>query len=69
VYPSHIPDLSSNGPLTLSGKYKGRFPEVLKVKGILADFSNFEINLELQNYKDMPVERVMFSPLYSIFKI
>ncbi|GAU41045.1 hypothetical protein TSUD_373990 [Trifolium subterraneum] len=58
VYPSHIPDLSSDGPLTLSGKYKGRFPEVLKVKGILADFSNFEINLELQNAKDMPVESV-----------
>ncbi|XP_045788870.1 inter-alpha-trypsin inhibitor heavy chain H3-like [Trifolium pratense] len=58
VYPSHIPDLSSDGPLTLSGKYKGNFPEVLKVKGILADFSNFEINLELQSAKDMPVERV-----------
>jgi hypothetical protein len=46
--PSHIPDLSSEGPLVLSGRYKGNFPETLKVKGILADFSNFEIDLKIR---------------------
>ena len=58
VYPSHIPDLSSDAPLILSGRYKGSFPEVLKVKGVLADFSDSVIYLKLQNAKDMPVERV-----------
>jgi len=68
VYPSQIPDLSSNGPLILPGRYKGNFPEVVKVKGVLPDFSNFAINLKIQNAKDMPLERVEFSILYRIFK-
>ncbi|XP_061361590.1 uncharacterized protein LOC133305393 isoform X2 [Gastrolobium bilobum] len=58
VYPSHIPDLSSEGPLILSGRYKGNFPETLKVKGILADFSNFVIDMKIQKAKDMPLQRV-----------
>ncbi|KAK2412381.1 hypothetical protein QL285_047581 [Trifolium repens] len=58
VLPSHIPDLSSEGPLVLSGRYKGSFPETLKVKGILADFSNFEIDLKIQKDKGIPVQRV-----------
>ncbi|OIW18758.1 hypothetical protein TanjilG_13510 [Lupinus angustifolius] len=58
VYPSHIPDLSSEGPLVLSGRYKGSFPESLKVKGVLADFSNFTIDMKIQKAKDMPLQRV-----------
>ncbi|CAJ1940539.1 unnamed protein product [Sphenostylis stenocarpa] len=58
VYPSHIPDLSSEGPLILSGRYRGNFPKTLKVKGILADFSNFVVDLKIQNVKDMPLQRV-----------
>ncbi|KAK7281314.1 hypothetical protein RIF29_09182 [Crotalaria pallida] len=58
VYPSHIPDLSSEGPLTLSGRYKGSFPEILQVKGVLADFSNFEVDMKIQKAKDIPVQRV-----------
>ncbi|KAJ1418805.1 von Willebrand factor, type A, partial [Sesbania bispinosa] len=57
VYPSHIPDLSSEGPLILSGRYKGNFPETLKVKGVLADFSNFEIDMKIQKAKDIPVQK------------
>ncbi|XP_027329902.1 inter-alpha-trypsin inhibitor heavy chain H3 isoform X1 [Abrus precatorius] len=58
VYPSHIPDLSSEAPLILSGRYKGNFPETLKVKGILADFSNCVIDMKIQKAKDIPVQRV-----------
>lgn len=58
VYPAHIPDLSSEGPLILSGRYKGNFPETLKVKGILADFSHFEIDLKIQKDKGIPLQRV-----------
>ncbi|KAI9122983.1 hypothetical protein K1719_005872 [Acacia pycnantha] len=58
VHPFQIPDLSSEGPLMLSGRYKGTFPEKLTVKGVLADFSNFTMNLEVQNAKDIPIKRV-----------
>ncbi|XP_057420076.1 uncharacterized protein LOC130714201 isoform X2 [Lotus japonicus] len=58
VYPSHIPDLSTEGPLILSGRYKGNFPETVKVKGIMADFSDFVIDMKIQTAKDIPVQRV-----------
>ncbi|XP_058757521.1 uncharacterized protein LOC131630796 isoform X2 [Vicia villosa] len=58
VYPLHIPDLSSDSTLVLFGRYKGNFPEVLNLKGVLADFSNFVINMKIQNAKDMPIEKV-----------
>ncbi|TKY54408.1 Inter alpha-trypsin inhibitor, heavy chain 4 [Spatholobus suberectus] len=58
VYHSHIPDLSSEGPLILSGRYRGNFPKTLKVEGILADFSNFVVDMKIQNAKDISVERV-----------
>ncbi|XP_054807551.1 uncharacterized protein LOC129309839 isoform X1 [Prosopis cineraria] len=58
VYPSQIPDLSSEGPLMLSGRYKGTFPEKLIVEGVLADFSRFTMNLETQHAKDIPIQRV-----------
>ncbi|KAJ7956002.1 inter-alpha-trypsin inhibitor heavy chain-related [Quillaja saponaria] len=58
VYPSRIPDLSSESPLILSGRYKGNFPESLKAKGVLADFSNFLIDLKAHKAKDIPLDRV-----------
>lgn len=63
MYPSHIPDLSSESPSILSGKYKGNFPETLKVEGILADFSNFALHIKIQKAKDIPVQRVKYSIL------
>ncbi|KAK7363316.1 hypothetical protein VNO77_05455 [Canavalia gladiata] len=64
VYHSHIQDLSSEGPLILSGRYKGSFPKTLKVKGILADFSNFVVDMKIQKAADMPVQRVKYSTTY-----
>ncbi|XP_028782772.1 inter alpha-trypsin inhibitor, heavy chain 4-like isoform X2 [Neltuma alba] len=58
VCPFQIPDLSSEGPLMFCGRYKGAFPEKLTVKGILADFSNFTMVLEIRNAKDIPIQRV-----------
>ncbi|MED6126298.1 hypothetical protein PIB30_077063 [Stylosanthes scabra] len=58
LYPAHLPDLSSMGPLVLSGRYKGNFPETVKVKGILADFNNFELEVKIQKFKDLPVEKI-----------
>lgn len=58
MYPSQVPDLSSESPLILSGRYKGRFPENLQVKGVLADFSNFALDVKIQKDKDIPVQRL-----------
>lgn len=69
VCPSHIPDLSSDGPLILSGRYKGNFPKALEIKGVLGDFSDFVIDMKIQEAKDIPVQRVMFSVLPSVFTI
>ncbi|XP_027338364.1 von Willebrand factor A domain-containing protein DDB_G0286969-like [Abrus precatorius] len=58
VYPSHIPDLCSDGLMILSGRYKGNFPKALEIKGVLADFSNFVIDMKIQEAKDIPVQRI-----------
>ncbi|KAF8388713.1 hypothetical protein HHK36_025393 [Tetracentron sinense] len=58
VYPFHIPDLLSGSPLTVSGRYQGTFPDSLKARGILADMSNFALDLKVQNAKDIPLEKV-----------
>ncbi|KAJ0582702.1 hypothetical protein HanRHA438_Chr04g0198791 [Helianthus annuus] len=58
VYPSTIPDLCSERPLIISGRFKGNFPEKLKVKGIVADTSDFTIDIEVQHADDIPLEKI-----------
>ncbi|KAL4613812.1 hypothetical protein ACB092_07G007900 [Castanea dentata] len=58
VYPFHIPDLSSESPLTVSGRYRGNFPDIIKAKGVLADLSNYMIDLKVEKAKDIPIDRV-----------
>ncbi|XVF48867.1 hypothetical protein PTKIN_Ptkin03bG0222900 [Pterospermum kingtungense] len=58
VYPSCIPDLSFEGPLTICGRYQGTFPETLKAKGILRDLSSFIMDLKIEHAKDIPLDRV-----------
>jgi len=69
VCPFHIPDLSSDGPLILSGRYNGSFPKDLEIKGFLADFSNFVIDMKIQEAKDIPIQRVMLFALPCLFTI
>ncbi|XP_026450279.1 von Willebrand factor A domain-containing protein 5A-like isoform X2 [Papaver somniferum] len=60
VYPRYIPDLSSGNPLIVSGRYKGEFPDSLKISGFLSDVSNFTINLKPQRAKGIiALERVV----------
>ncbi|KAI3814440.1 hypothetical protein L1987_14080 [Smallanthus sonchifolius] len=59
VYPSVILDLCSEGPLIVFGHYRGGFPDTLKVKGILADMSNFTIDLKVQRAKEIPLDKVI----------
>ncbi|CAL9039924.1 uncharacterized protein LOC135620161 [Musa acuminata AAA Group] len=56
VYPTHIPDLM-RCPLIISGRCRGKFPETLKAKGILADMSDIIIDLKVQHTKDFPLEK------------
>ncbi|XP_076888220.1 uncharacterized protein LOC143538588 [Bidens hawaiensis] len=59
VYPSVTLDLCSEGPLVVFGHYRGGFPDTLKVTGILADMSNFTIDLKVQRAKEIPLEKVL----------
>ncbi|KAA8534761.1 hypothetical protein F0562_029797 [Nyssa sinensis] len=59
VYPSRLPDLLSESPLIVSGRYQGVFPDILKARGILADMSNFSVDLKVQEAKDIPLDKVL----------
>ncbi|XP_031274089.1 inter-alpha-trypsin inhibitor heavy chain H3 [Pistacia vera] len=58
VYPSRIPDCTSETPLTISGRYQGNFPDNIKAKGLLGDLSDFVMELKAQHAKDIPLDRV-----------
>nr|XP_043622621.1 uncharacterized protein LOC122594217 [Erigeron canadensis] len=59
IYPSTIPELCSERPLMISGRYRGDFPERLKAKGILPDMSNFTIDIHVRQANDIPLEKVL----------
>ncbi|XP_049413543.1 uncharacterized protein LOC125876401 [Solanum stenotomum] len=59
VFPTPVPDLSSKGPLVLSGRYRGVFPDTLKAKGVFADLSNFSLDLKAIQTKDIPLDKVL----------
>ncbi|GMI73017.1 hypothetical protein like AT1G19110 [Hibiscus trionum] len=59
LFPSHLPDLSFGSPLIVSGRYKGEFPDVIKVNGMLEDMSTFQTDLKVQNAKDVPFDRIL----------
>ncbi|XP_074339508.1 uncharacterized protein LOC141677462 isoform X2 [Apium graveolens] len=59
VYPSCIPDLLLESPLIISGRYRGDFPSTIQLKGVLADMSNFSIDLKVQEAKDIPLDKIL----------
>ena len=58
IFPSQIPDLSSDGPVVISGRCRGSFPDSFKAKGVLANSGSFEIDLKVHNAKDIPLDKV-----------
>ncbi|KAL2933117.1 hypothetical protein RDABS01_016236 [Bienertia sinuspersici] len=58
LYPPMIQDLSYGCPVIISGRYKGKIPESLKVHGTLADMSNFVTELKVRKTKDIPLDKV-----------
>lgn len=59
IYPSCIPDLLSESPLIISGRYRGDFPSTIQVKGVLADMSNYSVELKVQEAKDIPLDKIL----------
>ncbi|KAM7471879.1 hypothetical protein LguiA_010062 [Lonicera macranthoides] len=58
LFPFQLPDLSFGCPLIVSGRYHGKFPDSFKVSGILADLSNFLVDVKVQNAKSLPIDIV-----------
>ncbi|GMH04134.1 hypothetical protein Nepgr_005973 [Nepenthes gracilis] len=48
VCPFPIPDISSESPLVISGRFQGNFPKLLKAKGIALDMKSLAIELKVQ---------------------
>lgn len=59
VHPINFPDLSSDSPLTISGRYSGKFPEVIKARGIIADMTCYETDLKVHKAKAIPLEKIL----------
>jgi hypothetical protein len=58
VYPQNIPDISAGCITCMFGRYKGKLPSSVKVKGCQADMNAIEINLKVEHAKDMKLEKV-----------
>ncbi|WOH08994.1 hypothetical protein DCAR_0728445 [Daucus carota subsp. sativus] len=59
MYPSCIPDLLSERPLIITGRYSGDFPGTVQVKGLLADMSKFSVDLQVQEVKEIPLDKIL----------
>ena len=58
MYPFHLPDLLSRSPLIVSSRFKGKFPDVVKVQGFLPDSSIRVIDVKVMKANDIPLEMV-----------
>ncbi|PWA75450.1 von Willebrand factor, type A [Artemisia annua] len=59
IYPSTIPDLCSERALIVCGRYKGDFPNTLKLRAIRADMTNFTIDIDVQQANDIPLIKII----------
>lgn len=57
LYPFRIPDLYGS-PLVVSGRYNGKFPDIVKARGIGADMSTCVIDVKVRNAKGIALDRV-----------
>ncbi|XP_071715123.1 uncharacterized protein [Rutidosis leptorrhynchoides] len=58
LYPSRIPDLLYRRPLIVSGRYQGKFPDIVKVRGLLADRSSYVIDVKVRNKGDVNLDMI-----------
>lgn len=68
MYPPVIQDLSSECPVVISGRFKGKLSESLKLYGKLADMSNFVADLKVWKAEDILVDKVcLFLIILALF--
>ncbi|KAI3802771.1 hypothetical protein L1987_30914 [Smallanthus sonchifolius] len=58
IFPFRLPDLLSGSLLIISGRFKGKFPDIVKARGFLADLSTHVIDVKVMKANDMPLEMV-----------
>nr|XP_043626176.1 von Willebrand factor A domain-containing protein DDB_G0292028-like [Erigeron canadensis] len=58
LYPSRIPDLVYGRPLIVSGRFHGKFPECVKVSGIIGDQSSYVIDIKVRKRCDINLEMI-----------
>ena len=63
----YIPDISTQCPLCISGKYQGKFPETVVATGYLADMTEISIELKAQHITDMPLDNVKCSNFATLY--
>lgn len=59
MFSTHIPDLTLNAPVIISGTYSGKFPDSIKLSGELADMSIFTQDLKVMPINDIPLDKVI----------
>jgi hypothetical protein len=58
LYPFPVPDLFMGAPLTISGKYEGKFPEEVKLLGTGPDGKPFTVSMAPRTSDVIPVSKV-----------
>ncbi|GJR79419.1 putative von Willebrand factor A-like domain superfamily protein [Tanacetum coccineum] len=58
IYPFRLPDLLSRSPLIVSGRFIGKFPDIVKARGFLADSSARVIDVRVMKANDVSLEMV-----------
>ncbi|KAD4585036.1 hypothetical protein E3N88_22637 [Mikania micrantha] len=58
IFPFHLPDLLSRSPLIVSGRFIGKFPDIVEARGFLADLSTHVIDVKVMNADNMPLDMV-----------
>ena len=67
MFPCQIPDLSSESPFVVSGRYRGTFPKTLKLNGRLGDMSGFTLDLNVEEAKEIPISKVIITTAFMIY--
>jgi hypothetical protein len=58
LYPFPIPDLFMGAPLTIAGRYAGKFPDEVKITGQQADKKEYSMTIQPRSSEVIPVNKV-----------
>ncbi|KAL2630894.1 hypothetical protein R1flu_015580 [Riccia fluitans] len=58
IYPYPIPDLFCNSPLVVSGRFPGKFPNSIKIVGLLPNRSQWELEVQTKKAEQIPLDKV-----------